>query len=378
MANTGIQQVLFGEIPPDYDRKKELQAFDDTKAGVRGLEEAGVTKIPRIFITPPDGIDNRVNSDVEKAFKIPVIDLEGINIGDGFSTRKNVIDQVRQAAETGGFFQVVNHGIPIDMLDGMLDRVRRFSAEPKEERSKFYTRDLTKKVMYNCNFDLFQVPFAYWRDTLSCIIAPVSLNLEELPMVFRDVMMEYSKNIMNLGIELAGLLSEALGLDQNHLKDIGCLEGLAVLFNYYPACPQPELTMGVSKHADSDFFTILLQDQIGGLQVLHQGQWTDVPPVHGGLVINVGDLLQASLISNDRFKSAEHRVLANHVGPRMSVAAFFTTSANHSSTRIYGPIKELLSEENPPRYRETSVKEYMIHFSKKGLDGTSALTKFRL
>ncbi|KAK9150712.1 hypothetical protein Syun_009021 [Stephania yunnanensis] len=295
MANASILQVLFDEIPPDYDRKQELKAFDDTKEGVRGLEEAGVTKIPRMFYTPPDGIDIRILnlSDDDEAFKIPVIDLGGINMGNNFARRKIVIDEVRHAAETWGFFQIVNHGIPLNMIDGIHERVRRFSEEPKEERSKFYTRDLTKKVVYNCNFDLFRAPSANWRDTLSFMIAPDSVTLEELPPAFRDVAMEYLKHIMNLGIELSELLSEALGLDRNHLKEIGCLEGLFLAFHYYPPCPQPELTLGASKHADDAFFTILLQDQIGGLQVLHQSQWIDIPPVRGGLVINVGDLLQA-------------------------------------------------------------------------------------
>ena len=40
-----------------------------------------------------------------------------------------------------------------------------------------------------------------------------------------------------------------------------------------------------SKHSDPDFFTILLQDQIGGLQVLYQNQWADIPPVIGALLI---------------------------------------------------------------------------------------------
>ena len=107
-------------------------------------------------------------------------------------------------------------------------------------------------------------------------------------------MEEYSKQLMNLAIILLELLSEALGLKQNHLNEIDCGEGVAVLCHYYPACPQPELTMGAGMHTDNDFFTVLLQDHIGGLQVFYQDKWIDIPPVPGALVVNIGDLLQAS------------------------------------------------------------------------------------
>ncbi|PON33333.1 Oxoglutarate/iron-dependent dioxygenase [Parasponia andersonii] len=193
----------------------------------------------------------------------------------------------------------------------------------------------------------------------------------------RDILFEYSKQVMKVGILLFELLSEALGLDPNHLNDIGCTEGLSILGHYYPSCPQPELTMGTTKHADNDFLTVLLQDDIGGLQVLNDNKWIDVPPQPGALVINVGDLLQASLISNDRFKSVEHRVLVSRKGPRISVASFFSTHILPTS-KVFGPIEELLSESNPPKYRETTVRDYNIYFYEKGLDGTKALDHFRL
>lgn len=83
------------------------------------------------------------------------------------------------------------------------------------------------------------------------------------------------------------------------------------------------------------------------------------------------------LITNDRFKSVEHRVRASRKGPRISVACFFSTSLL-PSVKLYGPIKELLSEENPPKYREVTVRDFAAHFNARGLDGSSALQHFKL
>ena len=106
--------------------------------------------------------------------------------------------------------------------------------------------------------------------------------------------MEYCRQVQVLGRVLFGLLSEALGLNPAHLQRMDCAKGHSILFHYYPACPEPELTMGTTRHSDPDFLTILLQDHIGGLQVLSHNGWVDVPPVPGALVVNIGDLLQVT------------------------------------------------------------------------------------
>ncbi|KAI4995185.1 hypothetical protein ZWY2020_035088 [Hordeum vulgare] len=116
--------------------------------------------------------------------------------------------------------------------------------------------------------------------------------------------------------------------------------------------------------------------QIGGLQILHEDRWVDVTPTPGAFIVNIGDLLQ--LVSNDRFRSVEHKVVAKNAAPRVLIACFFSTHFHPASTRLYGPIKELLSDENPPLYRETLVRDYIKHYYSIGLDAKTAISDFRL
>ncbi|CAN1131100.1 1-aminocyclopropane-1-carboxylate oxidase homolog 3 [Linum perenne] len=346
-----------------YDRKSELKAFDETKRGVKGLVDAGITRIPRIFHTPqrPSSDDGR-----RGGFIFPIIDLGG----------KEIVGRIMEASATWGFFQVVNHGISATVLEDMLNGARSFFEQDYEEKKEFYSRDFSKKIGYYTNFYLYNSPFIDWRDTIYFNMAPHSPSPQELPRVCREIVTDYSKEVMKLGELLLELLSEGLGLASDYLKEeMECAKGLRTICHYYPPCPEPDLTLGLNQHVDKDFITLLLQDQVGGLQVLHKHQWIDVPPLPGALVVNIGDLLQ--LISNDKYVSVEHRVLANNRAARVSVACFFSTFLA-PNPKMYGPIKELLSEEDPPKYKETTIPEYVSYYNKKGLDGTSALLHFKL
>jgi isopenicillin N synthase-like dioxygenase len=359
-----------------YDRASEVKAFDEMKLGVKGLVDAGISQIPRIFHNHPNlnTTDSNPPLSSSTTMIIPTIDLKGGEF-ESTATRESVIAEIRDAVEKFGFFQAINHGIPIDVMEKMKDGVRKFHEQDAEVRMKFYSRDNTRRFTYNSNFDLYSSKSANWRDSLSCFIAPDVPKTEDLPEICGEVMLEYSKQVIKLGEIVFELLSEALGLDPNHLKEMDCTKGLLMLCHYYPPCPEPDRTFGGSPHSDRSFLTILLQDHIGGLQVLQDGYWVDVPPLPGALLINLGDLLQ--LITNDRFVSVEHRVLANRgEEPRVSVASFFVHPL--PSLRVYGPIEELLSEQNPPKYRDTTVTEYSNHYMARGLDGKSVLLQFKI
>ncbi|KAJ0261407.1 Non-hem dioxygenase N-terminal domain-containing protein [Hirschfeldia incana] len=358
----------------EFDPYMERKAFDETKEGVKGLVDAKITEVPRIFHVPKDSLTGKKPSVLD--LEIPTIDFACVHVDT--ASREAVVDKVKYAAEKWGFFQVINHGVPLNVLAEIQEGVRRFHEEDPEVKKRYFSRDLANKnFFYNSNFDLYgSSPSVNWRDTFACYIAPDPPTPEELPVTCRDAMFEYSKHVMSLGGLLFELLSEALGLESETLKSKECLKNLLMICHYYPPCPQPDLTLGTSKHSDNSFLTVLLQDNIGGLQILHQDSWVDVGPLPGALIINIGDFLQ--LITNDKFISVEHRVLANRQGPRISVASFFSSSNKRANSTVYGPMKELVSEENPPKYRDITIKEYSDGYTEKGLDGTSHLMNFRI
>lgn len=361
-------EVSSSGVGQRYDRIEMLKAFDETKAGVKGLTDSGLLKLPKIFVRPSEELAEEAKHEKAQA-RVPVIDLSGIN--DAVS-RKQIVEEVGTASETWGFFQVVNHGIPLPVVDGMIDGVRDFHEQDVEEKEKYYTRDNERNVRYHSSYDLFTSRTASWRDTLG--ISFHHLDPQELPPVIRDSTLEYSNHVAKLANILLGLMSEALGLEIDRLKNMECSEGHRFACHYYPACPEPELAIGTTKHSDPGFITILLQNQdVSSLQVLHEGRWLDIHPIRGGFVVNIGDLLQ--LVTNGKFKSNEHRAIANRVGPRISVAGFFSPQ---NKEKIYGPIEELITEESPRVYKDVVLGEYFAKFFITGLDSYRALDYYKV
>ncbi|GFQ00694.1 1-aminocyclopropane-1-carboxylate oxidase homolog 1 [Phtheirospermum japonicum] len=361
----------------DADRMKMLKAFDETNVGVKGLVDSGLQKVPKIFVRPSDELAQELPNKNGTQVQIPVIDLSDIQEPEG---RKRIVEEVKIASETWGFFQVVNHVIPTSVLDGMIDGILKFNEQDVEEKKKYYSRDPKSRVKYNCSYDLFTARTASWRDTLSVSFSVTDpVDHHEIPACSRESYVKYSKHLEILGDILMGLFSEALGLKTDHLEKMECCPEYRLQGHYYPPCPEPQLAIGTTKHSDPGFFTILLQCQgMSALQVLHQGQWVDIHPIPGGLVINIGDLLQ--LVTNGKFKSSKHRALAlpSDIGPRITSACFFSGPVDANGAKVYGPIKELISEEYPPIFRDVVLREYLSKFFSMGLDIYRDLEYYRV
>ncbi|KAF2307648.1 hypothetical protein GH714_030585 [Hevea brasiliensis] len=260
----------------DYDRMEEVKKFDESKMGVKGLSDSGITSIPKIFIHAPDTLADLKPNSSHTSPSIPIIDLSNIYSNHH---REQIISQVKEAATNWGFFQVINHGISQLVLDSTLKAIKSFHEQPHEVKSKYYTRKEGSGVMYASNNDLYRTEAACWHDSLQMWMAPVPLNTEEIPEICRKEVMEWDVCAKKVSEAVMELLSEGLGLEAGKFKELTFSDSRCMVGHCYPYCPQPDLTVGITAHTDPGVVTLLLQDEIGGLQVKHGDGWVEVKPV---------------------------------------------------------------------------------------------------
>nr|AAA33273.1 amino-cyclopropane carboxylic acid oxidase [Dianthus caryophyllus]BAB47120.1 1-aminocyclopropane-1-carboxylate oxidase [Dianthus caryophyllus] len=284
----------------------------------------------------------------------PIIDMEKLNNYNGVE-RSLVLDQIKDACHNWGFFQVVNHSLSHELMD----KVERMTKEhyKKFREQKFKDMVQTKGLVSAES----QVNDIDWESTFYLRHRPTS-NISEVPDLddqYRKLMKEFAAQIERLSEQLLDLLCENLGLEKGYLKNAfyganGPTFGTKV--SNYPPCPKPDLIKGLRAHTDAGGIILLFQDdKVSGLQLLKDGHWVDVPPMKHSIVVNLGDQLE--VITNGKYKSVMHRVIAQTDGNRMSIASFY----NPGSDAVIYPAPTLVEkeEEKCRAYPKFVFEDYM-------------------
>lgn len=274
--------------------------------------------------------------------ELPLIDLGGLRSHDKWE-RLGCAKAISKASTEWGFFQVVNHGISLELVKKMRKEQIEFFEAPFEYKAtsrllnnsyRWGTPTATRPNQFSWS-EAFHIPLTKVSEE-DCYGDFISL---------REPMKEFAAAMSKLARQLAGVLAENLGHRREVLEDI-CDESTCFLrLNHYPACPVSSEIFGLVPHTDSGFLTILCQDQVGGLQLMKDFKWVSVKPNQEALIVNLGDLFQAW--SNDVYKSVEHRVMANKT-QRYSIAYFLCPSYDS----IIGSYRE------PSVYRHFTFREY--------------------
>ncbi|KAL2485017.1 1-aminocyclopropane-1-carboxylate oxidase1 [Abeliophyllum distichum] len=133
---------------------------------------------------------------------------------------------------------------------------------------KYYRRDMTHGAAFSTNFDLYQSKAASWLDKLQLRLAPTPPEWDHVPSTCKEAIIDWDKEVLGIGEKLLGFLCEGLGLENvDVLKELLCLEARVMAAHYYPHCPQADLTAGLMSHSDPGVLTILVQNEVSGLQV---------------------------------------------------------------------------------------------------------------
>ncbi|KAL2473423.1 1-aminocyclopropane-1-carboxylate oxidase 4 [Forsythia ovata] len=280
----------------------------------------------------------------------PVINMEKLNGEERAAT----METIKDACENWGFFELVNHGLSDELLDTVERMTKEHYKKCMEQRFKEMVKSKGLEAVQNEVNDLD------WESTFFLRHLPVS-NISEVPDLedeYRKVMREFAGKLEKLAEELLDLLCENLGLEKGYLKKALCgSKGptFGTKVSNYPPCPQPELIKGLRPHTDAGGIILLFQDdKVSGLQLLKDGEWVDVPPMRHSIVINIGDQLE--VITNGKYKSVMHRVIAQTDGNRMSLASFY----NPGSDAVIYPAPALVEkEENKEMYPKFVFEDYM-------------------
>ncbi|KAK9056385.1 hypothetical protein SSX86_027475 [Deinandra increscens subsp. villosa] len=341
--------------------------------GVKGLVDMGLTEVPGRYIQPPHHrINNQQVAGSLENVSIDLSELDGPN-------HDQVVRSIVHASETLGFFQVVNHGVPLELLESLKVAAHKFFGQPAVKKA-VYLKGVSPSplVKYGTSFVPENEKALEWKDYISMMYTNDVDAREFWPNDLKEVALEYIKTSSEMVQKLLQTLIGNLGvtLDDSRFNE---LTGLTLVnMNFYPPCPNPDLTVGVGRHSDAGMLTVLLQDGIGGLYVKKGDQsaadstgdnevWIEIPPAHGALVINIGDSLQ--ILSNGRYISAEHRVRTTDIESRVSVPIFNTPLPEAK----IGPFAEVVARDGVARYKEVIYEEYTKSYLEKSLDGKKSL-----
>jgi len=319
---------------------------------------------------------------------IPLFDMQQF-VSHDLAVRDQFVTRLRDVCHHVGFFYIKNHGISSQLLGKILVLTAAFFNLSQEEKDAIrislsphyrgYGRlgaETTEgKADYKESYDLgleqrarpvsAEQPYRILQGPNQW---PASTLLAKLH--WQETVLEYIAAMQVLGQQLMRAISLTLGFSADYFVNQFCANAedsyaILRLLRYPPGRVNgkhqaPEL--GVGPHVDFGCLVMLLQDQVGGLQVQNcSGQWIDAPPIKDTLVINIGHMLQ--IWSNNYFLATPHRVINVSEKIRHSVPFFFEPNLSTVVSPLNIP-SPLLMQMNRPHVDPQTQVVYGKHMLK--------------
>lgn len=301
-----------------------------------------------------------------KALGIPIIDLS--------QERSLVCELIVRACEEHGFFKVTNHGVSNDIISRIEKESLDFFSKPAAKKQEAGPPTPFGYGCKNIGFhgDMGELEYLLLEANPFSISQRPKLISSDLAK-FSCIVNDYVGAVRDLSCEILDLVAEGLWLGDKStlsrlIKDVDSDSCFRV--NHYPPFDNHEnlintnsklqrhnntsaTRVGFGEHSDPQILTILRSNDVGGLQICSpDGLWIPVPPNPTEFCVFVGDALQA--LTNERFMSVRHRVLANSTKPRLSMMYFGAPSLN----AWLSPLQQIVSPLSPSLYKPFTWGEY--------------------
>jgi isopenicillin N synthase-like dioxygenase len=304
--------------------------------------------------------------------RIAIIDFAPFLSGNT-AARRQVAEQVARACETIGFLYLKNHGIPDAKMVAIFEAARAFFNLPAEVRNRpdlLCSPTVTRGYM---PLQSRRYPGTGAPDLMEAFKFQQELAPDDPDVVagdrvhqrnrwpegnpaLRSTLLDYFSEVTKLSHELLRAFGLALDLEEDYFLRFFKKPLTQVSLIHYPPQPatSPEDEYGVRPHADATAFTILAQDEVGGLQVKGtDGSWIDARPIPGTFVINIGDMM--ARWTNDRFASTLHRVFNRTGQERYSVPFFGIPDFD----AVIECLPSCQGPGNPPKHAPLKVGDFM-------------------
>ncbi|XP_043721179.1 gibberellin 2-beta-dioxygenase 8-like [Telopea speciosissima] len=238
-------------------------------------------------------------------------------------------EEIGKACRDWGMFRLVNHGIPEELSAQLQEVSKKLFSLPFETKqaqlqspmSYFWgTPALTPNGVV-VNQGVQKVNRVEGIFVLLSQLSQMPPGDDDVPMLnsFRNLLEEYEKHMARLARFLFEALRKNVDMDPNSSQSyLSEATGVVRIYRYLQ-CSEPNKAEGMVAHTDSSVLSILNQDEVGGLQIFKDDKWIEIKPITNTLIVNIGDMLQA--MSNDEYKSVEHRVM-NKRAERISICYF--------------------------------------------------------
>jgi len=274
--------------------------------------------------------DVDVGNEVCVSLQIPEDWKFEINIVD-FGLYEENLDQLAEDLKTSlsktGFALLVNHGIDEGLIESIFISARKFFSMPLEWKMK---QGLWDDPESNTGYVLLGQEGLHEDGGMGDEKEAFDTNLKEIEKSKfwnQTRLAEYWHEVSLLEFKLLKVLSRSLSLPDDWLEkthDELYMNDLRLL--HYP--PTEQIRDRAGAHSDYGTMTLLLQDSLGGLEVLDRvtQTWVPVNPVPNSIVFNTADFLERW--TNHRFPSTMHKVANSRHGHRYSIPYFVNPNRN--------------------------------------------------